>query len=195
MTARPRISVDVPPRMVETPAMPWCKSHRADPGARKLADAHYNRQKIGSPQFAPTGSCAVFLHEDGNAFWITSAPKAEWVKHRWAGAWVCSAFRSEGAGLASDLIRQAIAATLAHYGEPPELGVITFLDAVEVEPVIVRGLPTFGYSWRKAGFHYVGKTEGGLLAFQLLPKDMPAPMEAQPRSMHGTPLFDRMVAA
>lgn len=170
--------------------MRWCKSHRADPAARKLADKHYNRQKIGSPQFAPTGSCAVFLSDDARAFWITSAPLAEWVKHRWPGAWICSAFRSEGAGIASDLIREAVAATVAHYGAAPDLGLVTFLDAAEVEPTMVRGLPAFGFTWRKAGFHYVGKTEGGLLAFQLLPKDMPTPEPALPRSMHGAPLFD-----
>lgn len=170
--------------------MRWCVSHRADPGARVLADKHYNRQKIGACQFAPTGSCAVFLSDDGNAFWITSAPLAEWVKHRWPGAWICSAFRSEGAGVASELILEAVSATLAHYGETPELGMITFLDAAKVEPTMVRGLPAFGFTWRKAGFHYVGKTEGGLLVFQLLPKDMPPPVAARPRSMHGAPLFD-----
>lgn len=170
--------------------MRWCKSHRADPAARRLADRHYNRQKVGSPQFAPTGSCAVFLTDDAKAFWITSAPMAEYVKHRWAGAWMCSAFRSEGAGIASDLIREAIGATKAHYGEPPELGLVTFLDAREVEPTMVRGLPAFGFTWRKAGFNYVGKTEGGLLAFQILPKDMPEAEPAKARSVHGCPLFD-----
>lgn len=170
--------------------MRWCVSHRADPAARKLADKHYNRQKIGSPQFAPTGSCAVFLSDDAKAFWITSAPLAEWVKHRWKGAWVCSAFRSEGSGVASEMIREAVAATLNHYGEPPALGLVTFIDAAEVEPVMVRGLPAFGFTWRKAGFHYDGKTEGGLLAFRLKPEDMPAPQAPLPRAMHGTPLFD-----
>ena len=121
--------------------MRWCQSNRADKAARKLADRHYNRQKIGSPQFAPSGSCAVFLTEDGKAFWITSAPFAEYVMHRWAGAWVCSAFRSEGAGMASDLIREAISATLAHYGEPPALGLVTFIDPRKVEPTHDLGMP------------------------------------------------------
>ncbi len=76
-------------------------------------ERHYNRQKVGSPQFAPTGSCLVLLSDCGRAFWITSAPFAEFVKHAWAGAWVCSAFRNEGAGRASELIRLAVAATRA----------------------------------------------------------------------------------
>ena len=171
---------------------PWCVSHRADPAAARLADRHYNRQKIGAPQFAPTGSCAVFVTACGRAFWVTSAPKAEWVKHAWAGAWLCSAFRSEGAGRASDLIRAAVAATRAHYGEPPALGIVTFIDVRRVAPIIVRGEMTWGWTWRKAGFRRVGTTKGGLIAMQMLPEDMPSPCPALPRSMHGAPLFDYM---
>jgi len=168
----------------------WCASHRADPAARALADRHYNRQKIGTPQFVPPGSCLVLLTNCGRAFWITSFPFAQYVKHEWAGAWVCSAFRSEGAGRASDLIRQAVAATRAHYGDPPALGMVTFIDRRKVQPIKVRGWPTWGWTYRKAGFVHVGDTKGGMMAMQLLLEDMPAPFPASPRTMLGTPLFD-----
>ncbi len=161
--------------------MRWCKSNRADPIARRLADRHYNRQKIGSAQFVPPGSCCVFISDCANAFWVTSAPKAKYVQHAWAGAWVCSAFRSEGAGKASELIRQAVAASLAHYGTPPKLGMITFIDEDKVQPIVIRGKKTWGYTYMKAGFKPVGKTKGGLLAFQLIPADMPFPEPAKPR--------------
>lgn len=80
--------------------MIWHISHRADPFSADIADRHYSRQKPGTPQFAPTGSCVVFkaLTETGRAYWITSFPLKDWVKHQWAGAWICSAFRNEGAG-------------------------------------------------------------------------------------------------
>ena len=39
--------------------MIWSLSNRADPFARDIADRHYNRQKIGSPQFVPPGRCVV----------------------------------------------------------------------------------------------------------------------------------------
>lgn len=172
----------------------WCMSHRADPAARRLADRHYNRQKIGSPQFAPTGSCVVFLTDCGRAFWITSWPLAEWVKHAWAGAWVCSAFRSEGAGIASQLIRLAVAATRAHYGEPPSLGMITFINRDRVRPTFVRGKKVWGWTYRKAGFEEAGETQGGLLALRLRPEAMPDSLPARPRSMRGAPLFDAEVA-
>jgi hypothetical protein len=170
--------------------MRWCVSHRADPAAARIADRHYNRQKIGTPQFAPTGSCCVFVSDCARAFWITSAPLAEWVKHAWAGAWVCSAFRSEGAGQASQLIRQAVAATRAHYGAPPALGMVTFVDRAKVRPTIVRGEKVWGWTYLMAAFVPCGETKGGLLALQLLPDKMPSALPAKARSMHGTPLFD-----
>lgn len=170
----------------------WCVSHRADPAAARLADRHYNRQKIGSPQFAPTGSCAVFLSKCGRAFWVTSVPLSEWVRHAWGGAWICSAFRSEGAGCASELIRQAVAATRAHYGEPPALGMVTFVNRDKVRPRMVRGKKVWGWSYLKAGFTEIGETKSGLLALQLLPESMPGPLAANQRTMHGTPLFDRI---
>lgn len=174
--------------------MNWCLSHRADPAARALADRHYNRQKIGTPQFVPPGRCLVLLSENNRAFWVTSWPFAEYVRHAWAGAWICSAFRSESAGKASDLIRQAVAATLSYFDEPPEQGMVTFIDRDQVNPTMVRGVATWGWTWRKAGFRYCGETKGGLLAFQLLPSDMPMPEPAMARSMHGAPLFDMVTA-
>lgn len=171
--------------------MQWCRSHRFDPAARVLADRHYSRQKVGTPQFVATGSCCVFLTDCGQAVWVTSWPQAEYVRHAWPGAWMCTMFRSEGAGIASTLIRDAVSATLAHYGEPPTLGMVTLIDRRHVRPTMVRGKAVYGWTWIKAGFTHVGETKRHkLLAFQMLPSAMPQPMAARPRSMHGTPLFD-----
>ena len=157
-------------------------SNRADPKARKLADRHYNRQKVGSPQFVPPGRCCVLYTEtdSGKAFWVTSFPFAQYVHHQWAGAWVCSAFRNEGAGIASEMIRDAVAATRAYFGEPPELGMITFINQKKVKPTMVHGQQHWGRTYELAGFKYVGKTKGGLLAYQLLPHDMPEAIPALP---------------
>lgn len=159
--------------------MIWELSNRADPFARDIADRHYSRQKPGTPQFVPTGSCVVFRAHTvtGRAYWVTSFPIAEWVKHQWAGAWICSAFRNEGAGQASDMIREAVAATRHHYGNPPDLGMVTFINRDCVRPTKVRGKEVWGWTFRRAGFRECGETKGGLLALQLLPEDMP---EAEP---------------
>lgn len=142
-----------------------------------MADRHYNRQKVGAPQFAPPGRCLVLKRPD--AFWITSYPFAQYVKHRWAGAWVCSAFRNEGGRLSSALILDAVAATRWYYGEPPPEGMVSFVDETKVRPK-----QTPGYCFIRAGFVFDGRTEGGLLAFVMKPHSVPferAPIGATER--------------
>jgi hypothetical protein len=150
--------------------MRWIISNRADMEVLPLADRHYNRQKIGAPQFVPPGACVVLKTPCLRALWVTSWPIAEYVKHAWAGAWINSLFRNEGAGLSSELILEAIAATRNLWPTVPRLGLITFVDASQV-----RRKRDPGRCYRKAGFRHVGFTQSGLLAFQLLPHEMPAP--------------------
>ena len=151
--------------------MIWHVSHRADPRALVLADHHYNRQKPGTPQFVPPGRCLVLLTPDADALWVTSWPFAEYTKHAWGGAWVNSLFRREGGLLlASEMIRQAVAATRAFWPEIPDLGMVTFVDAEQV-----RRKRDPGRCYIRAGFSRVGWTKGGLTALQMLPGDMPAP--------------------
>lgn len=147
----------------------WVRSHRADPQVVSLADRHYNRQKIGSPQFAPPGRCLVLKTRELDAFWITSYPFAQYVRHAWAGAWVCSAFRNEGATLSSELIREAVACSLGEW-PVPDLGMITFVDTKKT-----RKKRDPGRCYLRSGFKNVGFTKGGLVALQLLPCDMPPP--------------------
>lgn len=158
--------------------MIWVESHRADPFCCDVADRHYSRQKIGSPQFVPPGRCHVLkINRDGaRAVWVTSWPFAQYVKHAWAGAWVNSFFRNEGAGISSELIRSAIAETRSKW-EPPPLGMITFVCPKRVKPTMVRGRPVWGYCYQKAGFEHVGYTKGGLWAWQMLPANMPPPTD------------------
>lgn len=171
--------------------MKWRLAHRAHATARLLADRHYSRQKPGTKQFVPPGRCLVFrigtLPQgqepwSGGAYWITSWPFAEYVRHAWAGAWICSAFRNEGAGLSSELIREVIAATRFvaggkegwDFGRLPDLGMVTFVDAAKTR----RGRSKKsepGKCFLDAGFRNVGATKGGLVALQLLPHEMPEP--------------------
>lgn len=170
----------------------WCQSHRADPAAKILADRHYNRQKPESLQFVPPGGCAVFITGCLRAFWVTSAPLAEFVKHEWPGAWMCSAFRNEGAGRAQDLIREAVAASRHQLGDCPPLGMVTFINRKHVRPTMVRGVKVWGWTWIKAGFRPCGETKGGLLAFRLDPSDMPDPEPAAGPPLAALPLFAGM---
>ena len=153
----------------------WQLSDRADPVVVPLADRHYNRQKIGAPQFVPPGACVVLRTPEADAFWITSWPLAEYVRHAWPGSWVCSAFRNESPHLSSELIHEAVAATLAVWPEPPavEWPLVTFVNAAKV-----RRKRDPGRCFLRAGFVHIGWTKGGLDAFGLARGRMPAPMEA-----------------
>lgn len=164
--------------MLRQTVVRWQLSDRCDPAVRPLADRHYNRQKIGAPNFVPPGRCLVLRTAEADAFWITSWPFAEWVRHEWAGAWVCSAFRNESEHLSSELVREAVQATLAYWPQPPDLGMITFVDAAKT-----RRKRDPGRCFRKAGFRHVGFTQGGLWALQLLPDEMPALEQARNSQM------------
>ena len=154
--------------------MMWELSHRFDRAALPMADRHYNRRKIGSPQFVPPGRCLVLRQE--HALWVTSWPFAQYVRHAWPGAWVNSLFRNEGQGLASQLIREAIAITRSIW-DAPAAGVVTFVNPQHVARKLRRGVAIYGYCYLRAGFRHVGFTQGGLWAWQMLPADMPEPMQ------------------
>lgn len=86
---------------------------------------------------------------------------------------MCSLFRNVGAGLSSELIREAVAATRAQWPDVPALGMVTFVDASKVRST------NPGACFQRAGFRRVGYTkERGLVALQLLPCDMPSPEQA-----------------
>ena len=146
--------------------MRWHISHRKDPEARAIADRHYNRQSIGAADFVPPGRCMVLKRRD--AFWVTSWPMAEYVKHAWAGAMVCSAFRNEGSELSSALILDALSATRWKWPDLPELGMVSFVDRSQVRP---KRDP--GYCYLMAGFEPAGETAGGLLALRIAPGAFP----------------------
>lgn len=149
---------------------PWRLSDRFDPRALPLADAHYNRRKVGSPQFVPPGRCYVLLTRSANALWVTSWPYPQYVRHAWPGAWVNSLFRNDScAYLSSELIAWAVATTRAKW-EPPPNGIVSFVDASKI-----RRKRDPGRCYRRAGWRHVGFTKGGLWAFQQLPHEMPAP--------------------
>lgn len=161
-----------------SPSSPWQISWRADPHAARIADRHYSRQTHGSPQFVPPGRCLVLTTD--HAYWVTSWPLAEYTRHAWAGAWVCSAFRREGGDVvASDMIRAAVAHTRWKWPDVPRLGMITFVDEAKV-----RRKRDAGRCFRRAGFEVAGRTASGLMALRLDPSDMPpptAPLGAQLR--------------
>ena len=158
--------------------MNWQLSNRADPIANRLAKRHYTCQSPDSHQFVPPGRCLVLRTAEGDALWVTSWPYAEWVKHAWAGAWVCSLFRNETGGrlLSSDLIREAVAATRWYWPEIPSLGMVTFVDATQT-----RRKRDPGRCYVRAGWTRMKERtkKDGLIVLQVLPDEMPGPAAPQ----------------
>jgi hypothetical protein len=106
------------------------------------------------------------------------------LQARVGGAWVCSCFRNESRHRASDLNREAVAATLAVWPSAPAVasvvgpvGMVSFIDREKVRPVMVRGEPLYGWTWFLAGWEVIGETKSGLLALGMRPERMP---EARP---------------
>lgn len=120
----------------------------------------------------------VLKTRDCAAVWCTSRPQADYVKHAWPGAWINTLFRNESPVLSSSLIEEAVRTT-RYFWEPPEQGIVTFVDPTKVAGVLRRGEKLFGYCYLKAGWQHVGFTKGGLWAWQLLPENMPPPLRPQ----------------
>jgi hypothetical protein len=154
--------------------MIWLRTWRADPRAAALADRHYSRRAIGSAQFAPAGRALVLITADATAVWVTSWQRPEY-RHDGLDAWVCTMFRNEGAGVASDLIADALAVTRHTWGDPPPAGTITYVD-----PAKVAANRRPGRVFERVGFRVVRQTAGGhgrarLLELQLAAGAHPSP--------------------
>jgi hypothetical protein len=151
--------------------MRWRRSYRGDSFALQLADRHYNRTTVGAPNCGPPGRTIVLTSGTpwAGALWISNLQLHSW--HAYPGAWVCSAFRNEGAGLSSELILEAVAATAFEWGSPPSAGMITF-----VNPRKVKAKRDPGYCFLAAGFECVATTPKKLTVLRLAPERMPDPI-------------------
>jgi hypothetical protein len=134
--------------------MRWLLTWRADTRLAAIADRHYSRRTPGAAQFAPAGPVVPLItgcQRAGWVTWSTDFPDSDRLRE----SWVCSLFRNEGAGLSSELILEALAATRSEWGDPPAAGTVTFVD-----PARVRSARP-GACFRIAGFEREGLTAGG----------------------------------
>lgn len=87
----------------------WQRVTKFDSRACALADRHYSRRKIGSPQFMPPGETIVLLSDDEQAVW------GWWRPHPSSGikamngldGWTCTIFRNESSCQSSKMILEA----------------------------------------------------------------------------------------
>lgn len=154
--------------------MIWHLTDKGDAEVLAMANRHYPRQTHDSNQFvAPGRSLVLRIGAPLLAYWVTLEQRPEFTRHAWPGAWICAAFRNEGGGLSSELIRDAVAATRAEWGDPPEAGMVTFVDEAATGGRRSPRHPP-GRCFLCAGFAAVGRTKRrGLVALQLPPGAFP----------------------
>lgn len=155
----------------------WARVPRGDVFAVALANRHYSRRRRAA-QVGPPGDPVVLRTPEGDALWVAS--RSNYAREDgFPWAWSNGYFRNESSHLSSELIREAVAATISVYGPAPADGLITYVD-----PARVRSSNP-GYCFLAAGFQRAGQTAGGhgrpsLLRFRMAPEDMPpglAPLE------------------
>lgn len=151
--------------------MSWLVVPKFDPRAAALADGHYSRRTIGSPQFMPPGQTLVLLTPDARAVfgWWRPHPSSGIRAMNGLDGWTCTIFRNTGAGLSSELILEAEAELLARYDCGPS-GLITYVRARDLL------VPDPGYCFKVAGWSVTGRSADGRKT--LLQKPVPAELAA-----------------
>lgn len=136
----------------------WERVTKFDPRAAALADRHYSRRKIGSPQFMPPGQTIVLLlpTEDAVFGWWRPDPKAGIVAMNGLDGWTCTIFRNEGFVRSSTLILEAEKAMHEFgYDIGPD-GLITYVWDKKVASVNPGACFKFA-GWKRSGRSADGK--------------------------------------
>lgn len=86
----------------------WERVGKFDKRTAALADRHYSRRKIGSPQFMPPGQTIILWHPDGAVFgWWRPHPSSGIKAMNGLDGWTCTIFRNESPHRSSELILAA----------------------------------------------------------------------------------------
>lgn len=134
----------------------WVVVPKFHPAAVALADQHYSRRKVGSPQFMPPGQTLVLLTPDERAVfgWWRPHPAAGLRQLNGLDGWTCTIFRNTGPQLSSELILAAERELLARYDCGPD-GLITYVWDSRVKSA------NPGYCFKRAGWIVTGRSADG----------------------------------
>lgn len=144
----------------------WVELKDGDESARTIFDRHYSRRVYVDGRkpklFMGPGTKHPLMLADGRALFA-------WRKHISDDGQTgvnCAIYRNEQHEVkASVLIRQAV--HLARERWWPDERFYTYIDPRKVKPVLVRGIPCFGFCFWKAGWHFVGVGKGGKFIWAL----------------------------
>lgn len=137
---------------------PWMKVTKFDARAAALADGHYSRRTVGSPQFMPPGETHVLLTDDHRAVfgWWRPHPNSGIKQMNGKDGWTCTIFRNdESQWRSSDLI---LLAEIALRESGVTCGPDGLLTYVWRAKVLSRNP---GYCFKKAGWKKIGVSADG----------------------------------
>ena len=126
-----------------------------DPECAALADRHYSRQKVGSPQFAPPGETIILRNAQGSVLFVWNRQLQERADHQ-EGA-NCTIFRNESERRSSDIILEAERFALARWGA---IRGFTYVDKRAVRS------PNPGWCFIAAGWRRAGESASGKLLLE-----------------------------
>lgn len=129
----------------------WERVTKFDARCAALADRHYSRRKVGSPQFMPPGETIV-LYQPGAVFgWWRPHPRSGIKQMNGLDGWTCTIFRNETALRSSALILEAE----AFIGDCGPDGLITYVFDARVRSA------NPGACFKAAGWRRTGRSADG----------------------------------
>lgn len=135
----------------------WRRVSKSERRACWLADRHYSRRKVGSPQFMPPGQTIVLLSLDGLAVfgWWRPHPDSGLEAMNGLDGWTCTIFRNESPVLSSLLILDAEQVfTEFGYDVGPD-GLLTYVW----DSKVASANP--GFCFKRAGWRRAGRSADG----------------------------------
>ena len=146
-----------PPGYTDIGLRYWWRARKFDKVGASLADRHYSRRTVGSPQFMPPGQTIVLVTPEQDAVfgWWRPHPEAGITAMNGLDGWTCTIFRNEGRTLSSSLILDAEQAIEAAGHDCGPDGLITYVWGSRV----ASSNP--GYCFQMAGWQKQGWSADG----------------------------------
>jgi hypothetical protein len=135
----------------------WRVITKFDARAAALADRHYSRRTVGSPQFMPPGQTLILMSEKADAVfgWWRPDPSCGIEPMNGLDGWTCTIFRNESSVLSSTLILAAEEELLDTGCSVGPDGLITYVWDDRVKSA------NPGYCFKRAGWRVTGRSADG----------------------------------
>lgn len=136
----------------------WTRSSSGafDKQGCELADRHYSRRKIGSPQFMPPGQRFVLIAPGAVWGWWRPHPKSGIKAMNGLDGWTCVIFRNESQVRSSLLVLEAENELVRYCNETGAncgpSGMLTYVWDAKIKS------SNPGYCYKKAGWRAIGRS-------------------------------------